>query len=74
MTTTRRGVRGAAVGLLAAMALSRVLAAVLFEVTTTDALVFTGVPALMLLVAAAATIAPARRAARVAPMEALRQD
>jgi predicted permease len=65
---------GIGVGLLAAMALSRVLAAVLFEVTTTDALVFTGVPALMLLVAAAATIAPARRATRVAPMEALRQD
>jgi predicted permease len=65
---------GIGVGLLAARALSRVLAAVLFEVTTMDALVFTGVPALMLLVAAAATIAPARRATRVAPMEALRQD
>jgi ABC-type antimicrobial peptide transport system permease subunit len=65
---------GIGVGLLAAIALSRILAAVLFEVTTMDALVFAGVPALMMLVAAAATIAPARRATRVAPMEALRQD
>lgn len=65
---------GTAVGLTAALALSRVLAAVLFEVTTIDTMVFAGVPALMILVATAASVVPAMRATRVSPMEAIREQ
>jgi putative ABC transport system permease protein len=64
---------GLAVGSLAAFALSRVLAAVLFDVTTTDLAVFTAVPACLFLVALLATLAPARRATRADPMSVLRE-
>jgi putative ABC transport system permease protein len=65
-------VLGIGIGLVGAIAGTRVLAALLFEVDTTDPLIFGAVPALLLLVGVAATLFPARRATRVDPMEALR--
>jgi putative ABC transport system permease protein len=65
---------GIGLGLVGALAGSRVLRAVLFEVETVDPFIFAAVPMLLLAVAAAATILPARRATRVHPMEALRDE
>jgi predicted permease len=61
-------------GLLGAVALTRVIASLLFGVTTTDAATFLAVPALLAVVAFAATIIPAWRASNVDPMVALREE
>jgi ABC-type antimicrobial peptide transport system permease subunit len=63
---------GVATGLAAAFVASRWLTSMLFEITPADPLVFTVVPAVILIVALAAIAMPARRAARVDPVEALR--
>jgi predicted lysophospholipase L1 biosynthesis ABC-type transport system permease subunit len=65
---------GAAVGLAAALALARVMEALVFGIPARDPVTFAVVPAVLALIAAAATILPARRAARVEPMKALRED
>ena len=65
---------GILAGLLGAMALSRVMASLLFEVSTRDAVTFGAVPALLAAVAFAATAIPAWRATRVDPMVALREE
>lgn len=65
---------GCALGLCGALALSRVLRSFLFEVSAIDPVTFTAVPLLMLVVALTAAWIPARRAAAVDPMEALRGD
>jgi predicted lysophospholipase L1 biosynthesis ABC-type transport system permease subunit len=62
---------GVALGLAGALALARVMETLVFGVPTRDPLTFAVVPVVL---AAAATIIPARRAARVHPMEALRED
>jgi putative ABC transport system permease protein len=64
---------GLALGLAGAVAASRLVAALLFGVSPTDPLVFAGVPMVLLLVAAAASYIPARRAVRIDPLVALRQ-
>lgn len=65
---------GIVVGLVGAAALTRVMTSLLFRVSTTDALTFGTVPALLAAVAFAATVIPAWRATRVDPMVALREE
>jgi len=65
---------GIAIGLAGALAVTRVLKTLLFGVTATDPLTFGSVVAVLALVAFAASYLPARRAAGVQPMEALRHE
>jgi hypothetical protein len=65
-------VGGLAVGLFASAALVRYLSGFLFGVTTFDAISFVAVPAALTLVAALASVVPARLAASVDPLRALR--
>ncbi len=65
---------GMAVGIAGALALRRVLAGLVFEVSTADPLIYAGVAVLMLAVALLACYVPARRAARVDPLIALRWE
>ena len=65
---------GCVIGLAGAVALSRILHSFLFEVSALDPITFTLVPLLMAIVALIAAWIPARRAAAVDPMEALRAD
>jgi len=74
----RRGMELAAVGIVAglagAAAMTRVMAGLLFGVSATDAVTFGAVAAMLAAVAFAATVIPARRAVRVDPMVALREE
>ena len=74
----RQGMELAAIGIMAglagAAALTRVMASMLFDVSTTDAITFAAVPALLAAVAFAATLIPAWRTTRVDPMVALREE
>jgi putative ABC transport system permease protein len=63
---------GLAAGIPVALILTHFLSTMLFAVTPTDPLTFTGVAILLTLVAAVAAYLPARRAMRVDPMVALR--
>jgi putative ABC transport system permease protein len=65
---------GAAAGLAAALILTRLIKTQLFGVGETDPLAFTAAPVVLLAIAAVATWLPARRAAKVDPMEALRYE
>jgi predicted permease len=65
---------GAAVGLLAAAALSRAMSALLFEISPVDPLTYAVVAAGLLAAAAVASYLPARRITRVDPVDALRAD
>jgi putative ABC transport system permease protein len=65
---------GLAVGLVAAVAATRVVASMLFEVKASDPATYIGVSLLLGAVSLAASYIPARRAARVDPVSALRQD
>jgi predicted permease len=74
----RQGMELSAIGILAglagAVALTRVMASLLFGVSTTDLATFAAVPALLAAVAFAATVIPALRATRVDPIVALRDE
>jgi len=74
----RQGLRftviGLALGLAGALALVRIIRSLLYEVSPTDPLTFTCVTALLTGVAVLACYLPARWAARIDPMAALRQE
>jgi ABC-type antimicrobial peptide transport system permease subunit len=70
----RMALAGIVLGLAGAVALTRVLASLLLGVGTTDAVTFVGVAVLMAAVALLACYLPARRAARVDPLVALREE
>jgi putative ABC transport system permease protein len=63
---------GLVLGLVGAVALSRLLTSLMFGVSPTDPATLIGVTVLLLAVAALATVVPAWRASRVSPMEAMR--
>src|SRR5438874_716458 len=65
---------GIVVGLAGAAALTRVMASLLFGVSTTDLATFAAVPVLLAVVAFAATVIPAWRATAVDPMVVLREE
>lgn len=65
---------GIAIGLIAALALTRVMSTLLFGVTPTDPMTFTLISLLLVAVAAIASYIPARRATRVNPIIALRYE
>jgi putative ABC transport system permease protein len=63
---------GVAVGLAAALAAGRLLSAFLYGISPHDALAFVAVPIVIVAVAVVACLVPARRAANVDPLTALR--
>jgi hypothetical protein len=65
---------GLALGLVAATVLTRFMQAMLYETSTTDPPSFIAVSVVMLLVAVAATVIPAKRAAGIDPLTALRSE
>jgi len=65
---------GVAIGIAGAVVLTRTLRSFLFGLSPTDPLTFAAVALLLMLVGLLACYVPARRAARVDPMEALRYE
>jgi len=70
----RMALVGVAIGIVAALALTRFMANQLFGVSARDPLTLLGVAALLMVVAVAACYIPARRALRVDPIVALRHE
>jgi len=70
----QHAIAGIAMGLPAAFLLSRVMSSMVFGVTTHDPLTFAALPILIVAVTSMACYLPARRAARVDPVLAIKQD
>lgn len=68
----RQALAGVAIGMTVSWVVSARIADLLYETSPHDAQIYGGVLALLLLVALAASLLPARRAARVHPVEVLR--
>jgi len=65
---------GVVIGIPVALAMSRVMGSLLYGISPRDLTVFAAVPVVLVAVALAASYLPARRAARVDPMAALRYE
>jgi putative ABC transport system permease protein len=65
---------GVLVGIAGALALTRTIKSLLFEVSATDPVVFTAFPLLLVIVSLLACYRPARRATKVDPLIALRDE
>jgi putative ABC transport system permease protein len=70
----RVAVPGSLLGVVASVALSRFMRALLFEVSPVDTVTLVGVPSILLAIAMAACAAPALRASRVDPAVCLRSE
>jgi len=68
----RLALTGVALGVAAALALTRLMEGLVYGVKTSDARVFVAVPLLLMVVTLAATYLPSRRATKIDPVEALR--
>lgn len=67
-------VTGSVLGIIGAVAMTRVMASLLFGVSTTDLATFTAVPVILIATAVVASYIPALRATRVDPVVALRDE
>lgn len=65
---------GVAIGVLAAVAVTRLMTSLLFEVSPLDPVTYVAVAVLLVIAAAVASYVPARRASTVQPVEALAAD
>jgi putative ABC transport system permease protein len=65
---------GAAVGLAGALVLGPLIASLLSGVEASDALTLTAVPLVIVVMALLACVLPARRAAQIAPLDAMRSE
>jgi ABC-type antimicrobial peptide transport system permease subunit len=65
---------GIVAGLSASAVLTRVMASLLFGISATDAATFAAVPLALALIAMLATYIPARRATKIDPIVALREE
>jgi ABC-type antimicrobial peptide transport system permease subunit len=72
--STRPVLVGLAIGMVGAAGAAHLMRALLFGVNTLDAVSFTGVSGLFVVIAMLAAYVPAQRAARVDPMVALRYE
>jgi putative ABC transport system permease protein len=70
----KQALAGTAIGLVGVLALSRVLENMVYGISPTDPLAFAMVSGLLIFIALVACSIPARRAARISPLESLRSE